>query len=425
MLIAVLHYFLEMRAHGGVSMTLSSPMRAVAVVVALVGAFLALALRSTSALISYDSEKIWIALLSQHYLFFNAVLKKKNSDLKLVVPSMEPFLRTFFHSQEETLYDWSASTEENYRSKHPTACRNYGPFKSIRDHLDGRFHATYSRARQRFQDSVIESFLNETQVHTVNGRSCGSPDKPWIVFTAGAMGSGKSHTIKLLDQTGRFPLHSFVTVDPDQIRHRLPEFDGYVERCPLTAGELTRKECGMMAEILTEAALQSGKNVLVDGSLRNASWYRTYFEELRLAHPLLQIAIFHITAPRDAVFARAAVRQYLNGLLAASPFCDIPRLTLSYLLPLSSQSRSKVTGRVVPNDLLEQTLVEVPKSVSQLQPFVNFSIEIHNRGTAIDNNTGDVQVVTQGMNWELFEAHWMTQVCPHHHHHHHHHYLPQ
>ena len=38
-------------------------------------------------------------------------------------------------------------------------------------------------------------------------------------------------------------------------------------------------------------ALQKGKNVLVDGSLRNAHWYLEYFRNLRDKFPIIKIAI--------------------------------------------------------------------------------------------------------------------------------------
>ena len=58
-------------------------------------------------------------------------------------------------------------------------------------------------------------------------------------------------------------------VDPDEIRQQFPEYSLYVNQNPLKAGEMTRKEAGYVVEILTLAALQAGKNVLVDGSLRD------------------------------------------------------------------------------------------------------------------------------------------------------------
>ena len=81
----------------------------------------------------------------------------------------------------------------------------------------------------------------------------------------------------------------------------------YIESNPEMAGEMTRKEAGFIAEILTLAALQAGKNVLQDGSLRDCEWYQLYFQRLRQEFPSLRQAILHVTAPKEAVFQRAAV----------------------------------------------------------------------------------------------------------------------
>lgn len=266
---------------------------------------------------------VWIALLSHHFYLKSLDDKKQkkkhqqqhqnnqnnnnnNVQNNKTQKQQQQQLLLLSKDYREISYDWKRSTEENYRAHYGT--KSYGKFASIRDGLDSEFHSVYSKRRQLFQDTIIESMLRKTHVHDVeNGRNCSKPHNPWIVFTAGAMGAGKSHTIRLLDEKKRFPLHSFVSVDPDQIRHHLPEFDVYATKQPQKAGELTRKECGMMSEVLTKAALQHGHNVLVDGSLRNATWYHQYFQELKQTYPHLRIGIIHVTAPREEVFARALV----------------------------------------------------------------------------------------------------------------------
>jgi hypothetical protein len=87
----------------------------------------------------------------------------------------------------------------------------------------------------------------------------------------------------------------------------LPEFHMYVNANPELAGKLTNKEAGFIAEILTLAALQGGKNVMQDGSLRDSDWYQNYFARLRTEFPKVRQAIIHVTAPKDAVFQRAEV----------------------------------------------------------------------------------------------------------------------
>ena len=209
-------------------------------------------------------------------------------------------------------YDWNVSTEENYRSDEGSSSISLssssgGKFNHIRRRLDRNYHANYVHSRRILQDSIIESMLFGTSTGEQQQEQPCRSIEPWIVFSAGVMGAGKSWTIAKLVEKRRFPLESFVSVDPDEIRRRLPEFDGYVRHNPETAGEHTRKEAGMIAEILTLATLDRGQHVLVDGSLRDAHWYAKYFQSLRQSFPHIKLGIIHVTAPIDAIFKRVKV----------------------------------------------------------------------------------------------------------------------
>lgn len=232
-------------------------------------------------------------------------------------------------------FDPDRSTEENY-----TAPRNanhhgqsststsstddglVGRFAALRRQLDYSYHRVYTPERQHVQDKILSAMLEQAHV---GGRACASPptsagernvpqqqQQRWAVFTAGVMGAGKTHTIEWLAKMDRFPLSSFVWVDPDQIRQCLPEFEYLVRYNAAHAGDRTRKEAGMMAELLTLAALEEGTSVLVDGSLRDVEWYNNYFALLRHKYPGIRIAIFHVTAPHEAVLERAAVRSLVH-----------------------------------------------------------------------------------------------------------------
>jgi len=270
-------------------------------------------------------------------------------------------------------YSVDESTQENYgvENKH-----FYGPFKEIRSSLDYNYHGNYSKSRQEFQDKILEKLLGGTTFQdSTNGRVCKTPTEPWIVFTAGVMGSGKSHTMKQLASKGLFPLESYIVGDPDEIRSHFPEYHLYSNLSPKRAGELTHKEAGYLTEILTEAAMQRGHNVLVDGSLWDADWYQEYFKLLRKKYKKLRIAILHITAPREAVFERAA-------------------------------KRAEDTGRVVPLETLEMSLKQVPISVKKLAPMADFFCELDNSPTL-----GEVTMKTEGITWESFRDNW-AQACP-------------
>lgn len=254
-------------------------------------------------------------------------------------------------------FDWTLSTEDNYRSENHEFC---GSFKTIREKLDYNYHGQYSCGRQMLQDFIIQSMLDAT--HQTKPCSCHDSPHPWVVFTAGVMGAGKSFTIRRLHEQGLFPLHTFVVVDPDEIRRLLPEFPMYLRYNAENAGALTRKEAGMMAEILSEAALERGQNVLKDGSLRDADWYKNYFAELRISFPGVQLGIIHVTAPLDVILERV-------------------------------QERAKQTGRIVPRAVLAATAKQVPISVRILRMHVDFFLEIDNSR----QEDGTAAVVTRGI----------------------------
>jgi len=90
---------------------------------------------------------------------------------------------------------------------------------------------------------------------------------------------------------------------------------------------------------------------------------------------------------------------FINALLGATL-----HLTL-FALCFISQNRAKVTGRVVPRDLLELSIEQVPKSVALLRPMVDFTADIHNSGGE------DVELTSPDLDWDSFTKTWSEAVC--------------
>lgn len=252
----------------------------------------------------------------------------------------------------------------------------FGIYSHIRKTLDYTYHKNYTFERQKMQDAIISDMLDEAIILDTDGKVGTVPTQPWIVFTAGAMGAGKGYTVNVLVEKKRFPLRAFVIVDPDEIRRLLPEYHMYIEHNAELAGSLTRKEAGFIAEILTLAALQAGKNVMQDGSLRDHEWYKIYFARLKEDFPSVRQAIIHVTAPKEAVIQRA-------------------------------QERAITTGRIVPRDVLEAAIEQVPRSVNILGPLVDYYAEILNAQGAPDV----VLTKPTGSTWDEFRSQWNQTVA--------------
>jgi len=236
-------------------------------------------------------------------------------------------------------YDYSRSTQANYRQPNGQL-ESYGPYRDIRDSLDKDYHGAYSRPRQAVQDQLVHCVVDPHKARQ---------QLPWIVFTAGAMGAGKSRTVNWLAAHGHFPLQDIVQVDPDVFRTAFPEWGGYLRRDPLTAGAHTHREAGYLVELTTEAAMRSRKHVWVDGSMRDGAWYKRFFEDIKVRFPHYGIAILHVDASREVVEER--VRR-----------------------------RAEETGRHVPAEELADSLRRVPETVAALAHLCEFVASIDNSG---------------------------------------------
>jgi hypothetical protein len=109
-------------------------------------------------------------------------------------------------------YDFAKGTQENYANA--DLHDFHGEFRDIRATRDASYHGNYTKARQILQDQIIRNVIGAGVKHP----------SPWIVFTAGAMGAGKSHTINWMSDNDYFPLPDFIQVDPDSFRSKFPEW---------------------------------------------------------------------------------------------------------------------------------------------------------------------------------------------------------
>jgi adenylylsulfate kinase-like enzyme len=274
-------------------------------------------------------------------------------------------------------------------------------FQHARSRLDYSYHTNLVLNRQYLQDAILKRVVESAQVasddaitilssrtetdqeqrETVNGSSVSDPEpttfsprcdpantsrnndfsnsgnspqsvlpaqrRPWIIFTAGAMGVGKGYVLMQLQRLQLLDVSSFVKIDPDLIKTELPEMAGYLQHDRATAATLLHRESTQMADVLLEHALSHSYSLLVDGSLRDVDYYRKLLQRLRCEFASYRLAIVHVVADPDIVWQRA-------------------------------RARAERTGRVVPTTLLMESLQQVPCSVDQLAPLVDVVFTIAN-----------------------------------------------
>ncbi|KAL1530289.1 hypothetical protein AB1Y20_001200 [Prymnesium parvum] len=240
-------------------------------------------------------------------------------------------------------YDFSRTTSENYAQPDAPLSRE---FFTSRAGLDYNWHVRYSLARQHVQDAIIREMLAPAQRAEPHGKK---EALPWVLLTAGCMGSGKTHVMTLLDRHELISLHRFVRIDMDRIRAELPETSTYMRIDKRIVGSMTQLEAGAIAEIASEEALSRKLSVWIDSTLQDAEWWELEFRRIKRTYPH-RLAIVHVTASWPKVQEREAKR----GL---------------------------VTGRRIPINVLRTVFTKVPDSIKKLKPLVDEYIEVDNENT--------------------------------------------
>jgi len=244
-------------------------------------------------------------------------------------------------------FDWSKPTNEVYASREEDSFTT--TFSQARSLLDYTYHANPLPKRQLLQDDILRRVVESTTTSATDDRKeiTEGQQRPWMVFTAGPMGVGKGYVLNELNKAHLFPINEFIKIDPDLIKSELPEMPGYIQVDPVTAATRLHRESTQMADVLLEHALAHNQPILVDGSLRDVKYYRSFLQRIRRDFLQYQIGILQIVASREVIFQRA-------------------------------KFRGEKTGRVVPPDLLEESIRQVPASVEQLSPLTDVVFTIEN-----------------------------------------------
>jgi len=262
------------------------------------------------------------------------------------------------------MYNWSLSTEANYAVDENWAEEHHGgDFSYERSVLDYRYHARYTCGRAALQDEIVRCALRAAAAtpappmscSAVSSSSSGSEadvvpnelESPWLLFTAGPMGAGKSHVVSWLRARNLFPLEQIVRSDPDAFRYQLPEWPCYKALDPETAGAMTQKEAGLLVELTTEAGMARGMNVWQDGSFQDREFFHTKIDYIRRRYPRYKIAVMYVTA------AEATVRR-------------------------RAEQRAGISGRVVPRADIDRSLSEAAQAFCHLAPQADVALVIDN-----------------------------------------------
>jgi len=249
-----------------------------------------------------------------------------------------------------TVAPWKCAPE----CRKAEACRKISRFVQERASLDYGYHTNVCYARQVVQDQILHTCLPTVPIQT-----------NWVILLAGAIGVGKTHVRKILCE--KFPrLSGFVTVDYDELRSRLPEWEPLLDQekfsadAPKTAPVKTQGEARLLGELLERHAFRRGWGLLIDGSFQNAEWWSQQIREMQSAGFM----------PNSGPYKVALFYVYGAG-----------KDTLEQRI----YDREMTEKRGVLVDVVDQSAQNTPKAVACLKEVVDLYTEFNNSADSISS----------------------------------------
>lgn len=213
-----------------------------------------------------------------------------------------------------------------------------------RRRLDYSFHATYPHERCLIQNDIIRQILlpaTSRLRHMISMSDQSPVGRGMLVMMAGPIGAGKSTIAHLLFDSQQ----KVIVVDMDYIRERLPESETYRRESPELFGQKTQRESGYIAELVVRVSLLIAPHfhIVKDASMVNIPWQKKYISHLKQEFDGLKVMIIHVTA------SETVIRQRV-------------------------EYRNRVSGRVVPEHVLVQSLFVILQTMINNKLFINKSL---------------------------------------------------
>lgn len=196
-----------------------------------------------------------------------------------------------------------------------------------------KINGEYTPERKALHEKIISSFFDHIQTPPAGHRKV-------AVLMAGGTASGKSTILKKI-MSAEAQKH-FVMVDPDGIKEMLPEFQEGLKGNAMNSAFMTHEESSDIADELRARALKAGKQVILDGTMKNTEKYEALIKQIK----------------KDG---------YITHGVMVDTDIDTAKA--------SSDARANRTGRYVPHSVIENIYPAVRKSFPKLKHlFHDFSI---------------------------------------------------
>lgn len=174
----------------------------------------------------------------------------------------------------------------------------------------------YTPERQELHTQIISDVFNQCQTPKKG-------EKPVAVLMGGGSASGKGgikrrHGITDLADRGI----KTGTVDADEIKAQMPEYQSWKDDYPNEAARLAHEESSDIGDTMIDMLIESGKHFIYDGTMKNPKKYQKLVQRLQAAgyetHAYVATCDLDVAKERSAKRAEKTGRKVPEEIIEAS-----------------------------------------------------------------------------------------------------------
>ena len=217
---------------------------------------------------------------------------------------------------------WTKTEEKKTEKQHKISTAS--------QHQDSQ--GRYKRQRAVLHKKIVDEVVDK----------CGKPkagEKPVCILMGGGSASGKSTMRRnVIDKMLKERGVEAGTVDVDEVKDHLPEFEQLKKTSPDDAARLVHEESADVGALMINEIVALGRNFVYDGTMKSKDKYDTLVSQLKKRG--YEVHVYVADVPLDVAKER-------------------------------SDKRAERTGRKVPHSIIEGSHRGVPKTVEHLKDKVD------------------------------------------------------
>lgn len=191
---------------------------------------------------------------------------------------------------------------------------------------------TYTKEREALHQKIIATLIKRSKMDNLQ--------PPIAVLVGGGSASGKTSLCEsIMKQYIKKKRRQLITIDPDEIKKWIPEYQSYKKKFPSSAAALVHKESVDISEKLVQHMLETKRSFLLEGTMAKTGKYVSLVNSLQKRR--YEVIVYIVDVPVDVAIEREAIR-------------------------------AKKTGRSIPRHVIEHTHRRIPKTFLAIKEDVSF-----------------------------------------------------